>query len=190
MACGLWPAIIQSVIEREIKLAFASVEEARAALVAAGAEPLAPRRLQDDRLFDTAANMLLAQKSALRLRREDARALLTFKGPVEPGIIKTREEIETPVGDYDAALTMLTRLGFRQWWRYQKFREEFRVTGAIAAVDETPAGVFIEIEGTEDAILGLAARLHREPSTFILDSYRGIWVAVKGPEAGDMLFAS
>ena len=101
----------------------ASVEAARAALVAAGAEPLAPRRLQDDLLYDTHDNMLLGQRSALRLRRDGDAAILTFKGPVEPGILKTREEIETAVASYDAMVTLLARLGFRPW-----FRSMFRVT--------------------------------------------------------------
>lgn len=175
-------------IEREIKLAMASVEAARAALVAAGAEPLAPRRLQDDLLYDTNDNMLLGQRSALRLRRDGDAAILTFKGPVEPGILKTREEIETAVASYDAMVTLLARLGFTPWFRYQKYREEFRAPGVVAAIDETPAGVFVELEGDEEAILTLAAGLGRLPSDFILDSYRGVWVKAKGDAAGDMLF--
>ena len=58
----------------------------------------------------------------------------------------------------------------------------------MAAIDETPAGVFIELEGDEDAILKMAAGLERVPDDFILDSYRGIWVRAKGPDAGDMIF--
>ena len=178
-------------IEREIKLAFRTAGEARAALVAAGAAPLAPRRLQDDVLYDTRDRALFAQRSALRLRREDARAVLTFKGPVTPGLTKSREEIETAVGSHDAAADLLARLGFEPWFRYQKYREEFTAEGVIAAVDETPAGVFVEIEGREDAIIALAAKLGRGPSEFILDSYRAIWVAyqqARAAGAGDMLF--
>ena len=175
-------------IEREIKLSFPSVVEARAALVAAGAEAFAARRLQDDRLYDSADNALFATRSALRLRREGDRAVLTFKGAVEPGITKSREEIETVVTGYDETATILARLGFRCWFRYQKYREEFRAPKVIAAIDETPAGVFVEIEGDEAAILDLASRLGRGPSDFILDSYRGVWVNAKGPDAGDMLF--
>jgi adenylate cyclase class 2 len=175
-------------IEREIKLAMPSVEAARAALVAAGAEPLAPRRLQDDILYDTDDNMLFGQRSALRLRLDGDNAILTFKGPVEPGLLKTREEIETPVASHEAMLTLLARLGFKPWFRYQKYREEFRAPGVIAAIDETPAGVFVELEGEEEAILKLAAGLERVPDDFILDSYRGVWVKAKGADAGDMIF--
>ena len=69
-------------IEREIKLSFTSVEEARAALEGAGAVRHAPRRLQDDSLYDTSKKMLMAGRSLLRLRRDGARAVVTFKGPV------------------------------------------------------------------------------------------------------------
>ncbi|MEX2270665.1 MAG: class IV adenylate cyclase [Vicinamibacterales bacterium] len=178
-------------IEREIKLAMPSVEAARAALVAAGAEPHGARRLQDDLLYDTDDHVLFAQRAALRLRRDGDRALLTFKGPVEPGLLKTREEIETLVDDHDATALLLARLRFRPWFRYQKYREEFRFAGVVAAVDDTPAGVFIELEGDEEGILNLAARLERAPSAFILDSYHGIWMKhqqARGADAGDMLF--
>ena len=182
------PDIITEVIEREIKLSFASVDEARTALVAAGAEAFAPRRLQDDLLYDTADQKLFRQRSVLRLRREDERALITFKGPVQPGITKAREEIETEAGSHDAAALLLERLGFAPWFRYQKYREEFRSGDAIAAIDETPAGVFVEIEGPEEAIVALAQRLGRTQADFILDSYRGIWVKARGADPGDMLF--
>lgn len=175
-------------IEREVKLSYRSAEDARAALSGAGAEPLVPRRLQDDLMYDTPDNRLFAAGSALRLRRDEARAVLTYKGPVEPGLTKSREEVETEVANHEAAATLLARLGFTPWFRYQKYREEFRAPGVVAAIDETPAGVFVEIEGDEDAIIALAARLGRNPADFILDSYRGIWVSARGTGAGDMLF--
>ena len=175
-------------IEREIKLSFASVEEARAALQAAGAVAHAPRRLQDDRLYDTGNRMLFAQRSALRLRRDGDRAIVTFKGPVTPGAMKARDEIESRVDDGDALAAMFAALGFEPWWRYQKYREEFRAEGVVAAIDETPAGVFVEIEGEEDGIADLARRIGRAPSDYILDSYRAVWVKAKGEDAGDMVF--
>ena len=175
-------------IEREIKLAFASVEEARKALVAAGAEALAARRLQDDTLYDTADQRLFRERSALRLRDEGVCAYLTFKGPVQAGITKSREEIEFVIASREAAAQMLERLGFAPWFRYQKYREDFLAGEAVAAIDETPAGVFVEIEGSEDAILALASRLGRAQSEFILDSYRGIWEKARGADPGDMIF--
>ena len=175
-------------IEREIKLSFPSVADARAALEAAGATPHAPRRLQDDILYDTADKLLFAGRSLLRLRRDGTRAVVTFKGPVTAGAMKSRDELETGVDDGDAFAAMLGALGFRQWWRYQKYREEFRAEGVVAAIDETPAGVFVEIEGEEAGIADLARRIGRGPSDYILDSYRAVWVKAKGEDPGNMIF--
>jgi adenylate cyclase class 2 len=179
------------VIEREIKLVFSSAAEARDALLDAGVEALRARRLQDDVLYDTRDDRLFAERSALRLRRDGERGILTFKGPIEPGLMKTREELESAVDDYASIAALLDRLGFRPWFRYQKYREEFGAPGVVAAVDETPAGVFVEIEGDEAAILALATRLGRGPDDFLLDSYRSVWVKhqdARGEAVGDMIF--
>lgn len=187
-ALGPDPTHNQIVIEREIKLAFASVEEARAALRAAGAEMKTPRRLQDDVLYDTAQGLLLAKRSALRLRRDGDRAIVTFKGPPADGPMKMREEIETGVDSGDAVTAMLDALGFTPCFRYQKYREEYRAQGVVAAIDDTPAGVFVEIEGDERGILDLAARVGRGPKDFLVDSYYALWVKARGERAGDMIF--
>ena len=60
-------------LEREIKLQFATVGEARTAILAAGAAPLKCRRLQEDALFDTSDESLRRQGCALRVRSETGR---------------------------------------------------------------------------------------------------------------------
>jgi len=142
--------------EREVKLLVQSVPEARAAIIAAGAAPLKCRRLQEDALFDTDDETLRRRGCALRIRNDSGRSLLTFKGPVQPGPMKTREEHETVISDGDVLTYVLESLGLHVWFRYQKFREEFAAEDATIALDETPIGTFIEIEGGERAILALA----------------------------------
>lgn len=175
-------------IEREIKLAFASVDEAREALRSAGAALRTPRRLQDDVLYDTVHGALRAKRSALRLRRDGDRAIVTFKGPAADGPMKMREEIESGVDSGDAVAAMLGALGFEPCFRYQKYREEYRADGVVAAIDDTPAGVFVEIEGDERGILALASAIGRDPKDFIVDSYYAVWVKAKGERPGDMVF--
>jgi adenylate cyclase class 2 len=178
-------------LEREVKLRFADARDARAAVLECGAAPYRPRRLQQDALLDTPDGMLRAQRSALRIRQESGGALLTFKGPVQASAMKVREEIETEAGNPDALLAVLERLGFTVWFRYEKYREEFVRDGVILAVDETPVGAFVEVEGTEAGVSACVTALGRSPADYVLDSYRGLFVAAcaqRGVPPGDMLF--
>jgi adenylate cyclase class 2 len=179
-------------IEREIKLRFESAEAARAAIVATGATPLLGRRLQEDALLDTEEEVLRQRRCVLRVRMENGKSRLTFKGPVEPGLMKVREELETLIGDGAMLLRVLEELGLHVWFRYEKYREEFAHEDVIVAIDETPVGVFVEIEGGEQGIATMAEALGRSQSDYILDSYRGLFLQYRealGLSGADMVFA-
>ena len=154
-------------LEREIKLRFGSVDEARAAILACGATPMLGRRL------------------------ENGKSRLTFKGPVQPGVMKIREELETVIGDGEILLRVLKELGLHVWFRYEKYREEFAHEDVIVAVDETPVGIFVEIEGSESGIAAMAGALGQKECDYIKDSYRGLFLrhreafGIAGP---DMVF--
>jgi adenylate cyclase class 2 len=180
-----------AILEREVKLAFRDAEEARNAILAAGAEPLRGRRLQEDCLLDTTDDVLFGRRCVLRVRMECGKSLLTFKGPVQESSMKVREELETIVGDGLLLLRVLEELGFRVWFRYQKYREEFAHEDVIVALDETPVGTFVEIEGSEEGIHQMATALARKPDDYVLDSYRGLFVKHcqrHGLPVTDMLF--
>jgi adenylate cyclase class 2 len=178
-------------LEREIKLRFDTADDARARILALGATPLRGRRLQEDALLDTADETLRRQRSVLRVRNDGGRCLLTFKGPPQPGDMKLREEHETVAADGDALLTILQSLGLHVWFRYQKFREEFASADVVIAIDETPVGVFVEIEGGEAPIQDTARALGRTPDDYVTDSYRMLFLLHReahGGTATDMLF--
>ena len=178
-------------IEREIKLRFASVDEARTAILATGATPLLGRRLQEDALLDCDDEELRRRRCVLRVRMENGKSRLTFKGPVQPGLMKVREELETVVGDGDILLRVLKELGLHIWFRYQKYREEFAHEDVIVAIDETPVGVFVELEGSEPGIASMAEALGRSTSDYISESYRGLFLQLKdehGIAGQDMVF--
>ena len=178
-------------LEREIKLRFDSVDEARERILALGATPLLGRRLQEDCLLDTEDERLRRQRSTLRVRSESGKALLTFKGPVFPAAIKIREEYETVVSDGQALRTILEELGLHVWFRYEKYREEFTADDVVIAVDETPVGVFVEIEGGEDAIHQTALALGKSTADYITDSYRFLFLQhrdANGLAGHDMVF--
>jgi adenylate cyclase class 2 len=179
-------------LEREIKLRFDSADEARAKVVALGATPTLGRRLQEDCLFDTDDERLRRLRSTLRVRSEGGKSLLTYKGPVIPGLIKIREEYETVVGDGATLQTILEEIGLHVWFRYEKYREEFSLDDVVIAVDETPVGIFIEVEGGEDAIHATARALGRTPADYITDSYRFLFLQhrdANGLVGHNMVFA-
>ena len=180
-----------TVLEREIKLRFDGAEAARAAIVAAGATPLRARRLQEDCLLDTPDGALRARRCVLRVRMECGKSLVTFKGPVQPAAMKLREELETVVADGSLLVRVFEELGFEVWFRYEKYREEFALDDVIIALDETPVGVFVEIEGGESGIATMAETLGRRPDEYVLESYRGLFVrhcAERGVPVTHMLF--
>jgi adenylate cyclase class 2 len=177
--------------EREVKLRFDSIEAAREAVVGAGAAPTRCRRLQEDALFDDASDSLRERRCVLRVRVESGRSLLTYKGPVQPSPMKLREEIETVVSDGQTMIRLLEALGYSVWFRYEKYREEYAMSDVIVAIDETPIGVFLEIEGAEQGILDATAALGRMPEEFVLDSYRTLFAEHRrqhGLDAVHMLF--
>lgn len=178
--------------EREIKLRFENAGEAREKILALGATPLFGRRLQEDCLFDTEDERLRVQRATLRVRSEGGKALLTLKGPVVPGLVKIREEHETVVADGAVLQTILEELGLHVWFRYEKYREEFSADDVVIAIDETPVGVFVEIEGGEEAIHATAQALGRTPTDYITDSYRFLFLQhrdANGLNGVNMVFA-
>ena len=163
-------------IEREVKLRFDSPDQARALILAAGATPLRCRRLQEDALLDTEEETLRRRRCVLRIRTEAGKSLLTFKGPVQPSRMKVRDEFETVVSDGEVLQRVLEELGLHVWFRYEKYREEYAHEDVTLALDETPVGTYVEIEGGEQGILAMTGALGRTSADFILDSYRGLFI--------------
>ena len=163
-------------LEREVKLRFDNPDQARAAILAAGASPLRCRRLQEDALLDTEDEILRQRRCVLRIRTEAGKSMLTFKGPVQPSRMKVRDEFETVVSDGEVLQRVLEELGLHVWFRYEKYREEYSAEDVTIALDETPVGTYVEIEGGEQGILTMTRALGRTSADFILDSYRGLFI--------------
>ena len=163
-------------LEREVKLRFETPEQARAAILAAGASPLRCRRFQEDVLLDTEDESLRQRCCVLRVRTEGGKSLLTYKGPVQTGTMKLRDEYETLVSDGEVLKHVLQELGLHVWFRYEKYREEYSAEDVTVALDETPVGTFVEIEGGERGIEAMTQALGRTAHDFILDSYRSLFI--------------
>ena len=177
--------------ENEIKLAFPARETAVLRLLAAGAHQVHARAFEDNVLFDLADRALSKSGRLLRLRDFDGVSLLTFKASVAgEHRHKVKIEHETAIADPAALRSILLGLGFEAVYRYQKYRATYRLGAVEAAVDETPLGTFIELEGSPDEVDKAAEALGAAPSDFIRATYRELQeqdAAARGLIAGDML---
>lgn len=162
--------------EVEVKVPAPDLDRLRRALTEEGARPLAAAHFEANDLYDRGEGELASRGFVLRLRRTDAGATLTVKGPARfDSGIKSREEHETPVGDADAARRILESLGYERRFRYEKRREEWELEGCAVALDETPIGAFAEVEGEPPAIRRVLQRLGLDFSEAVPYTYAGLY---------------
>jgi adenylate cyclase class 2 len=170
-------------VETEIKLRLPQgPEHARNMLEQHGFRAISPRQLEIDQLFDQPTSELRQTGRVLRLRSTGGRWLLTYKGPVEKAMEgqtghKSREEIETEVSDGPAFEHILRSLGYQPVWCYEKFRTIYKTSGepGIVAVDETPIGDFMELEGPSYWIDQTAERLGFSARDYVTLSYAALY---------------
>lgn len=148
-------------IEKKYRLTSERAEPLRRRLEEVGAEGHG-RAMFEENIIYTGPSLDPCRR-VLRLRRVDGRAVFTFKErePTDAAIKRQREE-ETEVADADALAAILDALGYRPALVYEKRRATWRVAGAEVVLDELPFGLFVEIEGEEDAILAAEKLLDLE----------------------------
>jgi adenylate cyclase class 2 len=181
-------------IETKFRVSDRPALEARLrALGAAGLPPEAETNV----LFDDAARTLKEKGCALRVREVCGRGLLTFKGPAEVSAgVKSRVELESAVEEPEAVVRILEVLGYRPWFRYEKRRAVWLFPDParpFVVVDETPLGLFAEIEGADTAVRSLAAELGVAEADFIAESYIALWLAARAKDPSlpeGMVFSS
>ncbi len=163
--------------ETEIKLRVPDAAAARRLIGQAGFRVARRRVLETNVLFDNPARELRARRCLIRIRRAGARAILTYKGPPLPGRHKSREELEAPLAQPATFEAILGRLGFEPVFRYEKYRTEYRRGDqeGLVTLDQTPIGVFLELEGDPDWIDRLASELGFGERDFILASYATLY---------------
>jgi len=187
--------------EVEIKLRVSNLRAMLARLRELRARKLS-RTFEQNTLFDTPRRSLAKRGLLLRLRRESSaarqRATLTCKGPTLRGRwtrYKIRKEQEEAVRDPAAVERALLRLGLRPSFRYEKYRTRYRLPdlpGAHLELDETPIGVFFELEGTPRAIDRAARRLGYARRDYLTLSYLGLYLREcrrRGVRPRNMVFA-
>jgi adenylate cyclase class 2 len=135
------------------------------------------RVFEANTLFDTARGALRGKGSVLRVRETGRVGILTYKGAAAIGKYKEREELEVEVSDPRRLSEMLVRLDFIPTFRYEKYRTEYRRPGEAgsAMLDETPIGVYLELEGAPAWIDRSARRLGFAESDYSTASYGGLY---------------
>lgn len=169
---------------------------------------------EENILFDTRERDFQRHGSILRVRQESkatlpgrrrrrsrrsksAEALLTFKGLVAGqggGEYKVREEIEHHTSNVSRLKRILKKLGLRPWFRYEKYRTRYRLRafpGLEMDLDETPIGVFLELEGPKRVIDRAANKLGYAKSDYLTVSYLELYGSdclMQGRKPGNMVF--
>jgi adenylate cyclase class 2 len=100
-------------------------------------------------------------------------------------------ETETEVADGEALGGIFALLGYQPVFVYEKWRAEYADATGHCVVDETPIGDFAELEGPEDWIDSVSARLGLAPSSLMTLSYGRLfedWRSRNRSPARDMTF--
>jgi predicted adenylyl cyclase CyaB len=153
--------------EVELKAVVDDLAERRRRIEAAGAVVSFEGKISDRR-YDFASRELSQRDEVLRTRRYQSRAstktYLDWKGPTEMlDGYKIREEVTTPVEDYDSLEKILQKLGFMLTSEIDREIAQYQLGSATIRFEMYPRmDVLVEVEGQPGAIeaaidaLGLA----------------------------------
>lgn len=140
-------------MEREIKVAIEDYNKTRRILSDKG------RLLGSEEQIDVyLGSKCLQEGSALRVRMgSSSGAWITYKGPLVEDVVKTREEVEVKVDNFESALRIFILSGFKELIRVKKTREAYLLDGLVVELDLVDGlGAFVEIEVKDDEELSRA----------------------------------
>lgn len=180
--------------EIELKLPIRDLDAVRQSVRRQGGTPVSPQHFESNDLYDDAQGRFASSGCTLRLRRANDKTILTFKGPArfESGV-KRRREHETNVSDGEATEAILAGLGLARRFRYEKRREEWKLEDCTIALDQTPIGDFVEIEGDPIRIRRAVSLLELDASEAIPYSYAKLYALRRQKDPSlpsDMIFPS
>ena len=185
-----------STVEIEVKFQVADPQDLVRRLLRAGFHEETPRTFERNVLFDTPDRRLRPQQSILRVRNYGGKWTVTHKclpRDNDPAARhKHREETETTVTDGEAISHIFTSLGFVPAFVYEKWRTEYSDSVGHCVVDETPIGVYAELEGPEDWIDTTGHKLGVDHAQFSTLSYGRLfdqWREQTGSSAANLTFA-
>ncbi len=161
--------------EIEVKFTLKNREEFVRKLEQLGAERLYPETFEDNIVLDKRGE-LRTRGCLLRVRRFGKYTIVTYKGPLAiTGGVRSRDEVQTGIESFERAISLFDLLGYKPVFRYQKFREVWRVRDAEVMLDRTPIGDFFEIEGSLLMIRELCVELGLEMDFAIRMNYADLY---------------
>lgn len=186
-------------IETEIKFRVTDPAQLEASLGGLGFRRITARSFESNTLYDTPGRSLRAKREILRIRNYNGRWILTHKRIPDSGIgedrHKHRVETETELSDGNALAEVFHSLGLEPVFRYEKWRTEWadnqpEFTGHCV-IDETPVGIFAELEGPPAWIDRISSHLGIAPEEQLTLSYGRLfeqWCERTGSTAQHLTF--
>ena len=143
--------------EVELKAVVDDLAERRKKIEAAGAALWFEGKMSDRR-YDFPSRQLSARDEVLRTRRyqsvKSTKTYLDWKGPSElVDVYKVREEIATPVEDFESLEKIIEKLGLELTWEIDREIAQYQFRGATIRFESYPRmDVLVEVEGDPPAI--------------------------------------
>ena len=182
-------------IETEIKFRVADTAALEVRLAEIGFHLVTPRSFESNTLYDTPDRQLRVKRELVRIRNYAGHWLLTHKRVPDSGIgedrHKHRVETETEFSDGEALAEVFASIGFVPVFRYEKWRAEWSDNDGHCVIDETPLGVFAELEGPPEWIDTVAEQLGVAAEARLTLSYGRLfeqWREQTGCSAEDLTF--
>ncbi|MGC9199078.1 MAG: class IV adenylate cyclase [Acidobacteriaceae bacterium] len=181
--------------EIELKFSVDDVEKLRLSAQRLGFRLVTDRTFESNTLYDSVDRRLRSRRQILRIRHYGKICTVTHKrvadgdgGDVQ---YKTRIETESIVEDGDALAEIFLHLGYGPVFRYEKFRTQWEWEGGHLVLDETPIGVWAELEGSPEWIERVLEDLHVGPERRSTKSYGAMFLSWKeetGSSAENLAF--
>jgi adenylate cyclase, class 2 len=177
--------------ETEIKFRVPNARQLTRKLNSLGFRLKTPRTHEMNTLYDFPGQRLRQRGELLRIRQYGPKWTVTHKAKGKTGRHKSRVETETVVSDGKSAESIFSALGLRPIFRYEKFRAEWGDGKGHLVLDETPVGVYAELEGPPRWIDGIAKQLGLSAADYITQTYAELfrdWKQRTGSAAEEMSF--
>lgn len=167
--------------EIELKFSVADERRLRERVGELGFTLVTERTFEENTLYDSPDRRLRALRQILRLRRYGGRCTVTHKRQAggDDRRYKARIETESQVEDCAAMEEIFAQLGYGPVFKYEKFRTEWETADGHLLLDETPIGVWAELEGPTQWIDTMLERLGVAPENCTTESYGKLFLAWK-----------